>query len=90
MAEIFNDVTGGGYNYQEWRELYDPLGQIFRYHGDRDADDAEVENYWDEFLRAYYLTTADPGHVPRERFHSDTGIPQSEVDWDLWREIKIT
>jgi hypothetical protein len=71
------DLTG----YLDWREIYDPLSIIF-------DGDAEVERYWNMFLRSYYLTSNEPGSVPRRRFHNETGIPDSQVDWDLWRAIR--
>jgi hypothetical protein len=84
MQNIFTDVTGGsltGSNYLEWRELYDHLSVIF------DTDE-EIEHYWDQFLRAFYLTSSEPGSVSRQRFYRNTGIPANQIDWDLWREIK--
>jgi hypothetical protein len=83
MQRIFIDITGGlaGTNYPEWRELYDPLAVIFDDYG-------EIEFYWSEFLGAYYLTTSESGHVNRKQFHRETGIPQSEIDWELWKELK--
>jgi hypothetical protein len=87
MREIFNDVAGG-YNYHEWREVYDPMSVVFQYHDTEDEDNEDIEDYWDMFLRSYYLTSSEPGSVPREQFHNDTNIPPAEVDWDLWRAIK--
>jgi hypothetical protein len=87
MREIFNDVAGG-YDYHEWREIYDPMSVVFEYHDTEDEDDEAIEEGWDEFLRSYYLTSGEPGSVPREQFHNDTNIPPAEVDWDLWRAIK--
>jgi hypothetical protein len=71
------DDTG----YLDWREVYDPLSIIF-------DGDAEVERYWDMFLRAFYLTTHEPGFVLRDDFYNATGVPPSEVDWDLWRQMR--
>jgi hypothetical protein len=91
MQDIFRDVTDESLrdgNYREWREVYDPLSVIFEYHDTDAEDDEEVEEYWDEFLRAYYLTTGEENYVLRDQFHNDSGIPKSELDWDLWREIK--
>jgi hypothetical protein len=88
MREIFEDITGTDYNYEEWREIYDPMSTVFMYHDTEEENDEEVEQYWDEFLRAYYLASAEPGSVSREQFHQDTGIPSSQVDWDLWKQIK--
>ena len=93
MQEIFTDITGSLQDYPEWREVYDPLSIVFQVHRRDGSVDwiesyPEIEEYWDEFLRAYYLTTHEPGFVTREKFSNDTGIPGSEVDWDLWREIR--
>jgi hypothetical protein len=91
MEDIFTNVTGGsltGNDYLEWREIYDPLSVTFTYHDTDEENNAAIERYWDEFLRAYYLTTHDSGYVPRAQFHTDTGIPDSQIDWDLWRSIK--
>jgi hypothetical protein len=88
MREIFEDVTGTDYDYEEWREIYDPMSTVFMYHDTEEENDEEVEQYWDEFLRAYYLTSAEPGNVSRDQFHRDTGIPESRIDWDLWKNIK--
>jgi hypothetical protein len=88
MREIFEDVTGSDFEYDEWREVYDPMSLSLRYTGNDEEDDENVETYWDEFLRAYYLTSAEPGSVSREQFHQDTGIPESRIDWGLWKSIK--
>jgi hypothetical protein len=87
MRDIYRQVRGDAHDprnltdYSEWREIYDPMSVVF-------DDDAETEEGWDEYLRAYYLTTDEPGHVTREQFHNDTNIPRSAQDWDLWKEIK--
>src|SRR6267154_274804 len=72
-----NSLTG----YLDWRDLFLPLEVIF-------DGDAEKQRYWDMFLRAFMLSTHQKGHIKRETFYSRTGIPRSEIDWDLWRDIK--
>lgn len=91
MQGIFESITGGltGNNYSEWREIYDNFSATFLDpSASNEVNNAEVERYWDEFLRAYYLTTSESGFILRRQFHTDTGIPESEIDWDLWRSIK--
>jgi len=53
-------------------------------------DDREELQFWDEFLRAYYLTRDERGSVTRDRFHRDIGIRKRdwEMDWEEWRELK--
>jgi hypothetical protein len=80
MRNTFRDVTGGYTGYLDWRELFDGLSVIF------DTDE-ETEEYWDMFLRAFYLDSHDRRSVPREEFYRETGIPASEIDWSLWRDI---
>lgn len=87
MQAIYRQIRGLAHDprnlidYQDWRETFDHFEPIF------DGDE-EIEQGWDEYLRAYYLTTDEAGHVPREDFHNDTGIPRSEIDWDLWRALR--
>ena len=89
MRRIFDDVTShNGIEYQEWLEVWGPMSTVYNYIDDDEERAAAEETGWDEFLRAYYLTSDEPGAIPRERFHQDTNIPPSQVDWELWREIK--
>lgn len=87
MAAIYSNVYRIAYGrpsqdgYADWRELFDEFSFIFDTY-------REIEQYWDEFLRAYFLTTNEPGHVSRERFHNDTGIPPGQIDWELWRLLR--
>lgn len=89
QRRIFDDVTShNGIEYEEWKEVWGPMSTVYNYiDDDEEREEAEL-NGWDEFLRAYYLTSDEPGAIPRERFHQDTNIPQSQVDWELWRTIK--
>jgi hypothetical protein len=52
--------------------------------------DAEENQFWDEFLRAFYLTSGEKGSLPRDRFYRNIGIRKRdfEMDWQEWREIK--
>lgn len=89
QRRIFNDVTSdNGIDYEEWKEVWGPMSTVYNYIDD-DAEREEAElNGWDEFLRAYYLTSDEPGAISREQFHQDTNIPPSRVDWEVWRNIK--
>lgn len=80
MLRTYQRITGSQTDYMDWRNLWEPLEIIFD--GDR-----EIEQYWNMFLRAYYLRADAPGAVSRRHFHNETGIPQSEIDWALWRDI---
>lgn len=86
MQGIFRHITGSLYQYLDWRELFDELAI------DLD-DDQEEEYFWDMFLRSFYLSTADPGHLARGdsnnpgQFYRESGIPPSAVDWSEWRNL---
>lgn len=80
----YRSVTGTGTGYLDWRDLYESITIAF-------DDDSERVKFFGEFLRAYYLTTAEPGHITRRKFHQDTGVPQRSktwMDWDAWREMR--
>jgi len=70
--------------FAEWRELY--LNSV----APLQMGDREELQFWDEFLRAYYLTRDERGSVIRDRFHRDIGIRSRdwEMDWQEWREVK--
>jgi len=100
MSAIYRRVYAEAYGnwsltgYPEWRDLWNPLEIIF-YQSNQSGQRVvnaqiyrDIERYWDEFLRAYFLTTGESGYVTRERFHDDTGIPPGEMDWELWRALK--
>jgi hypothetical protein len=78
--EDYRGITGTYTGYLDWHELFDILQVDF------DSDD-EREYFWDMFLRAFYLDTHDRGHVPRDRFYRETGIPASAIDWAEWRDL---
>lgn len=82
MREIFERVTQSQVDaeYQVWRELFQEHEVIF-------SSNQEIEQYWNMFLRAFFLTTKDPGHVKRSTFYNRTGIPRKRIDWSLWRDI---
>lgn len=88
MRAEFERVTGGITNYEAWREIYDPMSTNFINESDPDETERETEQYWDEFLRAYYLTSNESGSVPRSQFHRDSGIPPRRVDWEEWRTLR--
>jgi hypothetical protein len=93
MEQIYADITGSLTGYLDWRELYDPLSvvaEVNRRDGSVDwvASYPDIEEIWDDYLRAYYLTTHEPGHITRDVFAARTGIPNSAMDWDLWREMR--
>lgn|SRR6185312_1517613 len=84
-AHDSQDLTG----YDEWRATYDPLQGIFRYpDSSPEANDRRVERYWRQYLRAFYLTTHEPGHINRRTFYTQSGIPKREIEWELWRQVK--
>lgn len=89
QRQIFNDVTSdSGIEYEEWKEVWGSMSTVYNYiDDDEEREEAEL-NGWDEFLRAYYLTSDEPGAISREQFHQNTNIPKSQVDWELWRTIK--
>lgn len=80
MQQDYRDIHGTLTEYLDWREIYDQLTVIF-------DDDAEIEYYWDMFLRAFMLPLSDNRSVPREQFYRETGVPPSEIDWGLWRDV---
>jgi hypothetical protein len=90
MKEIFEDVTDDAsrINYDEWLETWGAIGSVYNYIDDEDERNEAEEEGWEEYLRAYYLTSDEPGAVSREQFHQDTNIPRSQVDWGLWKQIK--
>lgn len=93
MRQIFENITRpthdkGSGTYEDWRDIYDPMSVNFIDESDADATARETEQYWDEFLRSYYLTSHESGSVPRDQFHRDSGIPRRRVDWEEWRNSK--
>jgi hypothetical protein len=80
MQGIYRNIEGGYTDYLDWRELFDQLAVIYE-------SDAEREDFWDEFLRAFKLRMSDPRSVSRETFYSDSGIPKERIDWGLWRDV---
>lgn len=93
MEQIFAAITGSLAGYLDWRELFDDLSvvvQVNRRDGSVDwvASYPDIEEIWDDYLRAYYLTTKEPGFITRVEFTNRTGIPNSALDWDLWREMR--
>jgi hypothetical protein len=81
MQRIYQRWNGRSLTgYLDWRDLFEPLEVIF-------DGDSEKEQYWDMFLRAFKLSTHDRGYIRRETFYNRTGIPRSQIDWSLWRDI---
>jgi hypothetical protein len=70
--------------FREWHDLYRNSVEAL------DMDRPDFEYFWDEFLRAYYLTTHERGHVTRNAFHRNIGIRQRdwEMDWEEWRNLR--
>ncbi len=87
MQDTYRHIRGLAHDrrnlteYQDWRDTFDHLSVIF------DSDE-EIEEGWDEYLRAFYLTTDEDGHITRQDFYNMTGIPKSQIEWDLWRALK--
>jgi hypothetical protein len=71
-------------DFRDWLDLYNNSVEAL------DMDRADFLAYWDEFLRAYYLTRGERGSISRTRFHQDIGVRSRdwEMDWDEWRERK--
>lgn len=88
-ARIWRNVTVGNDRYdmdamRDWLQLYEQgVGAL-------DLPRDEFLQFWDEFLRAYYLTRAERGSLTRDRFHRNIGIRRRdwEMDWDEWRALK--
>lgn len=55
-----------------------------------ELDSAEYNQFWREFLKAYYLTRGERGSIKRDTFHRHIGIRRQDwqMDWAEWREIK--
>jgi hypothetical protein len=94
MREIYTRVNNGKLTeYLDWRELFMQHEVVFAepMTGTETPSPAviqrQVEEGFNLFLRAFKLSTHQRGHVKRETFFSRTGIPRSEIDWALWRDI---
>lgn len=70
--------------FNQWWDLYQNATAPLQ------MSDAEENQFWDEFLRAFYLTSGEKGSLPRDRFYRNIGIRKRdfEMDWQEWREIK--
>lgn len=68
----------------DYRDLYENATAPLHLDAEEDA------RFWDEFLRAFYLTLNEKGSMPRDRFYRSIGIRKKdfEMDWQEWREIK--
>jgi hypothetical protein len=86
---IWDDRAIGNDRYNtglqsDYRDLYENATAPLQ------LNDAEDRQFWDEFLRAFYLTSSESDHISRDRFYRDIGIRKRdfEMDWQEWREIK--
>lgn len=79
--EAYRQITGTSTGYLDWYELFESYEYMF------DNDDEKVR-YWRMFLRSFYLTTHEKGHVKRKTFYNQTGIPESQIDWGQWRDLR--
>jgi len=84
---IWTEVTGedeespNGYEY--W-DLFLDTGAWIRRSYDM------INRLWEDFLRAFWLTSSEPGAVPRDEWYDEADVDPSLIDWDRWREIKRT
>lgn len=87
--EIFYRITG---SHRGWTEWYQSADMPMLYAADPSASPATQERErlaaWEMYLRAFYLTTGERGHMTRESFYNATGVPPSAIEWDEWREIR--
>jgi hypothetical protein len=88
---IWNEITGDYAQYPddmrdapEWWDLYLDTGAYLN------RNYVQVNYFWGEFLRAFWLNSQEDGSIPREDFYDDAEIPPSLVDWERWRELKKT
>jgi hypothetical protein len=86
---IWRDVTRGTDRFdsdlmRDWFELYrnsvEPL----------QLDEDEFYEFWRDFLKAFYLTTGERGHIKRDTFYRRLGVRKRDfgMDWQEWRELK--
>lgn len=80
LRGTYQDVTGTTTGYLDYRELFDNYSFIY--------DDEEKLEYFDMFLRAFYLNRDAPGSVSRDEFWRQSGVPKSAFDWEEWREVR--
>jgi hypothetical protein len=88
MHEIYTYITGENPrhdNYRDWRELFDDTGVEIVEDNPR-----EIERLWNEFLRAFYLTSDEEGSIARDIYYADSGLGSDRIDWEVFREIKKT
>jgi hypothetical protein len=72
------------YLYDEWHQLFlDSVAAL-------ELDNDEREDFWEKFLRSFYLTTRESGHIRRSEYYADLGVRQRDydLDWEEWRELK--
>jgi len=68
----------------EWWDLYLDTGAYVN------RNYVQVNYFWNEFLRAFWLNSMEPGSILRTDFYDDADVPKSLVDWERWRELKKT
>jgi hypothetical protein len=88
-TQIWREIAKGRDRYDsdltaEWFELYRNAVEPVM------VDEEDFWHFWGEFLRAFYLTTAERGHLKRDDFYQRIGIRKRdfEMDWETWRELK--
>lgn len=75
-----------------YRGTDDDMQQFWEVFLDSGAPDDEsqprVTNLWEDFLRAFYLTTGESGHITRAEWYDMAGVNSGNIDWQAWREVK--
>lgn len=87
--EIWEDIAvgrdkGNGDLARDWFDLYrDAVTPL-------ELDDDEFYHFWEQFLRAFYLTSGERESLPRDEFYQELGVRKRDfgMDWQEWREIK--
>jgi hypothetical protein len=92
LRDVFLDIAGGSWSYGDTEDDYQNYKELWLDTGVTVVEDDEDELVWlwDQFLRAFYLTSAEPGNVSRSQYYQDSGLGKDRIDWERYREIKKT
>jgi hypothetical protein len=84
--DIFEDVTGNRdrFDARDWWDLFSDTGIPGR------EDYQATNRAWEGFLRAWYLVTAEPGHMTRPDWYEEWDMVPDLIDWQAWRELVDT
>lgn len=86
MREIWFYITGVPAewgDYEDYKEIFYDTGVL-----SVEEDQDEIVQLWDQFLRAFYLTTNESGSVSRSDWYAASGLHRDRIDWAAWREVK--